>query len=286
VSIATARVAAAAAVAIVAALALGSAAGAQEKHRIVGTWVPADRVLPSPLPLTAAARRAIDVARATEAANAAEPSDAKVAGAAEAADAPEVAQAAEASEVAAPRPCAAPGMPAVLDTPAPVEITLQGDKILIRYTEWDATRTVYTNPRSGPPTQQPSAFGVSFGRWEGETLAIFTTYIAHPYFDLAGTPQSAAVSVLERYTPSADGSRLESKVMVTDAATFTAPVVIAGSMAAVGAPAAASGLQDAGATNAAAPDAAAPDAAAPDASAGSAVSSGAAPALVAGRCVG
>ena len=130
-------------------------------------------------------------------------------------------------------------MPALLDTRAPVEITQQGDKIFIRYAEWDATRTVYTNPRNGPPTQQPSAFGVSFGRWEGETLAIFTTYIAYPYFDLAGTPQSAAVSVLERYTPSADGSRLESKVTVTDAATFTAPVVIAGSMAAVGAPAAA-----------------------------------------------
>ena len=55
---ATARVAALAAAAVVAALALGCAAGAQEKHRIVGTRVPGDRAVPDPLPLTAAARRA------------------------------------------------------------------------------------------------------------------------------------------------------------------------------------------------------------------------------------
>lgn len=233
------------AVAVAAALAVCSAADAQVGHRITGTWVPGERAVPNPLPLTAAARRAIDSAHDAEAADLGGPTEAP-----------------NATDAADPRPCVAPGMSALLDTHAPVEITQQGDKIFIRYAEWDATRTVYTNPRNGPPTQQPSAFGVSFGRWEGETLAIFTTYIAYPYFDRAGTPQSAAVSVLERYTPSADGSRLESKVTVTDAATFTAPVVIAGSMAA------------AGATDAS-----------PNVSAGAA-SSGAATALVARGCVG
>jgi len=128
--------------------------------------------------------------------------------------------------------CAAPGMPALLDTRAAIEITQRGDRILMRYVEWDTTRTVYTNPRSGPPTQEPSPLGVSFGRWEGQTLAIFTTYIAHPYFDRSGTRQSAAVTVLERYTSSADRTRLEWKATVTDAATFTAPVAIAGAMVA------------------------------------------------------
>ena len=36
---------------------------AQEQHRIVGTWVPGERAVPNPLPLTAAARRATDAAR-------------------------------------------------------------------------------------------------------------------------------------------------------------------------------------------------------------------------------
>jgi len=203
-------------VSVSAALALGSVADAQERQRVVGTWVPGERAVPDPLPLTAAAQRAIDAAH----------------------------------EAAEPRPCAAPGMPALLATSFAVEITQQGDKVVMRYAQWDAARTVYTNPRNGPPTQQPSAFGVSFGRWEGETLAIFTTYISYPYFDLEGTPQSTAVSVLERYTPSADGSRLESKVTVTDAATFTAPVVMTGSMTAH---AAAADPSDGAAQSAAAP---------------------------------
>jgi hypothetical protein len=92
-------------------------------------------------------------------------------------------------------------------------------------------RTVYMNPRNGPRVQDPSPYGVSFGRWEAETLAIFTTYINYPYFDDLGTPQSAAVTVLERYTPSGGGERLDWVVTVTDEATFTQPVVRRGFMA-------------------------------------------------------
>jgi hypothetical protein len=127
--------------------------------------------------------------------------------------------------------CVPPGMPSMLDTPYPVELIDRGDQILMRLEEWDGTRTIYMNPRNGPPSQEPSPYGVSFGRWEGTTLAIFTTYIRYPYFDDRGTPQSAAVTVLERYAPSADGSRLDWTVTVTDAATFTEPVVRKGFMA-------------------------------------------------------
>ena len=37
--------------------------------------------------------------------------------------------------------------------------------------------------------------------------------------------------MLERYTPSADGARLDWRVTVTDDATFTAPVALEGFMA-------------------------------------------------------
>jgi hypothetical protein len=127
--------------------------------------------------------------------------------------------------------CIAPGMPSMLATPYPIEFIDQGEQITIRFEEWDGRRTVYMNPRSGPRIQEPSPYGVSFGRWEGETLAIFTTYIRYPYFDALGTPQSAAVTVLERYTPSSDYARLEWTITVTDPATFVRPVVRRGFMA-------------------------------------------------------
>jgi hypothetical protein len=127
--------------------------------------------------------------------------------------------------------CIPPGMPSMLDTPHPIELVDSGEHIAMRFEEWDAERTIYMNPRRGPPNQEPSPHGVSFGRWEGHTLAVFTLYIDYPYFDALGTPQSAAVTVLERYTPSEDGTRLDWVTTVTDEATFTAPVVRNGFMA-------------------------------------------------------
>jgi hypothetical protein len=131
---------------------------------------------------------------------------------------------------ARPAPCAAPGMPALLDTHGAIEISAQADRLRFRYAEWGSTRTIYTDPRNRPPAQEPSPLGVSFGRWEGATLAVFTTYIAYPYFDRAGTAQSPAVTVLERYTPSADRARVDWKITVTDAATFAEPVVMVGAL--------------------------------------------------------
>ena len=124
-----------------------------------------------------------------------------------------------------------PGMPALLETTEPIEIVERGDRVLMRFAQWGVERVVYLEPRNGPPSGQRSPLGASFGRWErGGTLAIFTLYIDYPFFDAHGTPQSKNVTVLERYTPSADGQRLDYRVTVTDEATFTRPVVREGSM--------------------------------------------------------
>jgi len=126
--------------------------------------------------------------------------------------------------------CIPPGLPVMLDTPYPIEFVDRGDEIVMRLEEWDGVRTIYTKPGGGPPVQQHSPKGISFGRWEGKTLAIFTTYIDYPYSDDLGTPQSKDVTVLERYTPSEDGARLETEVTVTDPATYTEPLVRRGWM--------------------------------------------------------
>ena len=80
----------------------------------------------------------------------------------------------------------------MLDTPYPVEFVDEGEQIVMRLEEWDGTRTIYMNPGDGPPVQEHSPKGISFGRWEGKTLAIFTTYIDYPFLDDLGTPQSKA----------------------------------------------------------------------------------------------
>jgi hypothetical protein len=119
--------------------------------------------------------------------------------------------------------CIAPGMPRMLDTPYPIEFVNDDDRIFMRLEEWDAERTIYLRPGAGPPVQQPSPHGVSFGRWENTTLAVFTTYIDDPYADYLGTPQGRGVTVLERYTPNSDYSRLDWMVTITDATAFAEP---------------------------------------------------------------
>lgn len=126
--------------------------------------------------------------------------------------------------------CIPAGMPVLLDTPYPIEFVDEGDRIVMRLEEWDGERKIYMTPGGGPPVQEHSPNGVSFGRWEGNTLAVFTTYIDYPYSDDRGTPQTRDVAVLERYTPSEDGARLETEVTVTDPATYTEPLVRRGWM--------------------------------------------------------
>ena len=126
--------------------------------------------------------------------------------------------------------CIAAGMPVLLDTPYPIQFVDEGDQIVMRLEEWDGERTIYMTPGDAPLVHEYSPNGLSFGRWEGNTLAIFTTYIDYPYSDDRGTPQTQNVGVLERYAPTEDGARLDTEVTVTDPTTYTEPLVRRGWM--------------------------------------------------------
>jgi hypothetical protein len=81
--------------------------------------------------------------------------------------------------------------------------------------------------RSRPPADTPhSRLGYYVGRWDGGALVVTTTHVDWPYFDNAGTPQSTAVEIVERYSLSEDQTRLSFRVTVNDPVTFAAPAVI------------------------------------------------------------
>ena len=122
--------------------------------------------------------------------------------------------------------CAVKGMPTIMEQPYPMEIVDQGDSILLRLEEYDTRRTVHMDRTAAPENQPASNLGYSTGRWEGETLVVTTTRISWPFFDSVGIPQSEAAVLVERYTPSEDGTRLDFTMTVTDPATFTEPVEV------------------------------------------------------------
>jgi hypothetical protein len=119
--------------------------------------------------------------------------------------------------------CKPKGMPTIMEQPYPLEFVRKGDTVLLRLEEYDTVRTIDMKSASGA-RRPKTLLGHSQGRWEGDTLVVTTTGIAWTYFDPSGVPLGPSASIVERFTPSADGTRLILKMTVTDPDTFTQPV--------------------------------------------------------------
>lgn len=122
--------------------------------------------------------------------------------------------------------CEPKGMVFIMEAPYPLEFVDQGDEILLRLEEYDLVRTIFMSSLTDSGEQPGSLLGRSVGHWEGDTLVVETTGINYPHFDKTGIPQTEAVHNEERFSVSADGSRLNYSVTVTDPAIFTKPVVL------------------------------------------------------------
>ena len=118
--------------------------------------------------------------------------------------------------------CGTKGMPLIMITPAPVEFVRDGDSILMRIEEYDSRRRIYLSDPPAPPAQ-PTQMGLSRGHFEGETLVVETSGIKAQYFDPDGVPQSDRITLVERFTPNADYTRLDYRLTVTDPVYFTEP---------------------------------------------------------------
>jgi hypothetical protein len=131
--------------------------------------------------------------------------------------------------------CGPEGMPRVMWSPLPWEFEDRGATIMLRGEIYDTERTIHMTSTTAPPGTTGSILGYSAGRWENGALVVTTTNVSWPYFDNIGTPQSAAVHIVERFSLSADQTRLDFHVTVTDSQTLTAPAVVDGHWLALGA---------------------------------------------------
>jgi Family of unknown function (DUF6152) len=125
------------------------------------------------------------------------------------------------------RGCAYKGMPWIMEQPYPLEFVRQGDDIVLRMEEHDTVRTIHMQADRVPDGVEPSLLGYSMGRWDGSSLRVTTAAIkAGTYFYINGIQLSGATRMDESFTPSADGSRLQYEITITDPATFTEPVTL------------------------------------------------------------
>lgn len=123
--------------------------------------------------------------------------------------------------------CVPKGMPTIMEAPYPIEFVRQdtGD-ILLKLEEYDLARPIHMRADVARELPAPSPLGFSTGRFDGASLVVTTRRISWPFFSQLGIRQSPAVEIVERFTPAADGSRLDYEMTVTDPATFTRPVVL------------------------------------------------------------
>ena len=117
--------------------------------------------------------------------------------------------------------CYLPGVPRATYMPFPFQIIQGNKKIVIAYEFSSASRIIPLEKVTEAPTD--SYMGWSAGRWEGDTLVVDVTgFNDKTWFDRAGNFHSAALHVVERYTPaSADVLRYEATI--EDPKVFTRP---------------------------------------------------------------
>jgi hypothetical protein len=113
-------------------------------------------------------------------------------------------------------------MPRLMSQPPPMELIDRGGTILLRMEEYDTVRTIHMTA-ADPSTQPRTPLGYSVGRRDGETLVVETSRVNAPYLNPSGVPLGVGARFVERFSPTADGSRLDYTLTVTDPDSLTEP---------------------------------------------------------------
>jgi hypothetical protein len=113
-----------------------------------------------------------------------------------------------------------------------IRFVQMGADILLKNEYREIDRLIHMGAETADPgTRAPTPLGWSMGRWDGATLVVTTTNIDWPYFQLyglEGVPQSKEITIVERFTPNADGTELVYDISADDPNTFTKPVTAEG----------------------------------------------------------
>jgi hypothetical protein len=111
--------------------------------------------------------------------------------------------------------------------PLPMQISRDGDHLLVRYEEWSLLRPIYMDARPHPAHRTPSLLGHSVGRIEDGALIVETARVTPDLIsDMSLVGHSAELTAVERYTVRDDPRRLELTLTLTDSITFTKPLVV------------------------------------------------------------
>jgi hypothetical protein len=119
--------------------------------------------------------------------------------------------------------CDPPGMPRIMG--GAFEIIQIPGRILLYFESDHVHREVWMDGRELPKDPDPTWYGYSVGKWDGDTLVVDTIgFNDKTWIDGWGNPHSEDMHVVERYRR-VDHNTLELRMTVMDPKAYTAPLV-------------------------------------------------------------
>jgi hypothetical protein len=111
--------------------------------------------------------------------------------------------------------------------PLPMQISRDGDNLLVGYEEWSLLRPIYMDGRAHPEHRTPSLLGHSVGRVENGALIVETEGVTPDWVsDTSRIGHSGELKGVERYMLRDNPRRLELTLTLEDPVTFTQPLVV------------------------------------------------------------
>ena len=118
--------------------------------------------------------------------------------------------------------CLPPGMPHIQVVPYPFEIMQTPGRVTMLYEYAGQVRRIYLDGGQ-PKDPDPTYYGTSVGRWEGDTLVVRTTNIREDtQLDFSGVPHSDALTITERFRRTAPDT-LEDRITLDDPKAYAQP---------------------------------------------------------------
>jgi hypothetical protein len=119
--------------------------------------------------------------------------------------------------------CLPPGLTRAINTPDPIQISQTKDNVAIMFEAFSAFVNIHTDGRSHPKNLEPTWFGNSVGRWDGDTLVIDSVgFNDKTRLDTIGHVHSDQLHVVQRFTLK-DATHIAFEITVEDPVMYTEP---------------------------------------------------------------
>ena len=120
--------------------------------------------------------------------------------------------------------CQPAGVPRLAAYTLPYKIVQTPDLVVMLYESQTTFRQIFMDGRALPTDPEPSWYGYSVGRWEGDVLVVETAgFNDKTWLDSAGHPHSDAMRLTERYRRRNLGA-MDIEITIDDPKAYTQPL--------------------------------------------------------------